>query len=541
MKKILSFSLAVLLGGAVMAQTVQEAKKLLNAEKYNSAATALHATLKTAPAQAEAWYLLTQAYIPQSKIKNIYDSLQLAPASVRTEPLFLAAYGDVLLQQNKKDSAQLLFANALKQTKEKDAAVLAAVANAHVTAANGDVQYAIELVNKAIKRDKRNANLYVLLGDAYRKAGNGSEAYKAYQEAINKDKNAAIAYYKMGQIFASQKNPDLYLDYYNKAIAADASFAPAYYGLYNHYFYYDVAKAMDYFKKYAALADASESNDYAYTDLLYLTKQYNPAIEQANKLLAANNKEPRLYKLIAYSQLALKDTASGLTYMQHYFAKAPDSVHIMKDFEIMGEIYAASSNKQDSAAWFFEKAVALEKDSTAKYAYYKKLADLYKDKADFSGQAKWLGAYYTGNAKATNIDLFNWGVAHYRAEEYKQADSVFGDYVTKHPEQGFGYYWQARSNALLDSDMSQGLAVPHYLKVIEMAEADMANETNRKWLAEAYKYIAAYKTNQEKDYTSAVDYFEKLLVVDPDNADAKKYIPILEKNIAATSAASDGK
>jgi tetratricopeptide (TPR) repeat protein len=541
MKKIFPFSLAVLLGGAAMAQTVQDAKKLIHTEKYNSAATALHATIKTDPAQADAWYLLTQAYVQQSKIKNIYDSLQKAPASVQTEPLFLVAYGDVLLQQAKKDSAQLLFTDALKQTKEKDATVLAAVAQAHVTAAAGDAQYAIELANKAIKRDKRNAEWYILLGDAYRKAGNGSEAYKAYSEAINKDNHSAIGYYKMGQIFASQKNPDLYLEYYNKALAADASFAPAYYGLYNHYFYYDVAKAMDYFKKYAALADASESNDYAYTDLLYLTKQYNPAIEQANKLLAANNKEPRLYKLIAYSQLALKDTASGLTYMQHYFAQAPDSVHIMKDFEIMGEIYAASTDKQDSAAWFFEKAVTLEKDSTAKYAYYKKLSELYRQKADFSKQAKWLGAYYTGNAKATNIDLFNWGVAHYRAEEYQQADAVFGDYVQKHPEQGFGYYWQARSNALLDADMSKGLAVPHYLKVIEMAEADTTNETNRKWLVEAYKYIAAYKTNQEKDYATAVDYFEKLLEVEPDNADAKKYITILEKNIAATSAAADGK
>ena len=83
--------------------------------------------------------------------------------------------------------------------------------------------------------------------------------------------------------------------------------------------------------------------------------------------------------------------------------------------------------------------------------------------------------------------------------------------------------------------------MPHYLKVIEMAEADTTNETNRKWLVEAYKYIAAYKTNQEKDYATAVDYFEKLLEVEPDNADAKKYITILEKNIAATSAAADGK
>jgi len=43
-------------------------------------------------------------------------------------------------------------------------------------------------------------------------------------------------------------------------------------------------------------------------------------------------------------------------------------------------------------------------------------------------------------------------------------------------------------------------------------------------------YYERYKTTQ-KDYAEAIDYFEKLLQVEPENANAKKYIEMLENNL----------
>jgi tetratricopeptide (TPR) repeat protein len=58
------------------------------------------------------------------------------------------------------------------------------------------------------------------------------------------------------------------------------------------------------------------------------------------------------------------------------------------------------------------------------------------------------------------------------------------------------------------------------------------NDANyKKWLIESYAYLAAYQTNVQKNYAEAVSYFEKVLQVDPENGDAKKYIAILEKNL----------
>jgi len=49
---------------------------------------------------------------------------------------------------------------------------------------------------------------------------------------------------------------------------------------------------------------------------------------------------------------------------------------------------------------------------------------------------------------------------------------------------------------------------------------------------EAYGYLAAYESNTKKDYREAITYFEKLLALDPNNADAKKYVDILKENLS---------
>lgn len=537
MKQIGILTIGLLCTGLLSAQSVKEAKQSFYYENYNTAATTLHQSLKSNPADADAWYWLTQTYAVQNKADKGRDTLAKAPADAQNAHLYKVAMGHLLLQQNKKEEAQVYFNDALKSTKEKNSEVLAAVARAHVETKAGDANYAIELINKAIKRDKKNETLYALLGDAYRKLNNGTEAFKAYKEAIDKEKNFAEAYHKLGKIFKTQKNADVYLEYFNQAIEADPNYAPAYYELYTHYFYYDAAKAMDYFNQYVAKSEPSIEHEYARTDLLYINKQYQEAIAKAKGLLQKEGEEApaRMYKLIAYSLQGLKDTAASLTYMNQYFAKEVDSNFVVKDYETMAELYATMDGMADSAAHYYQKAINLEKDSTTLYAYYQKVADLYKNTQNYSQQAKWMGKYYTNNSKATNVDLFNWGLAHYRAQEYQLADSVFGMYVAQHPDQGFGYYWQARSNALLDTNMAKGSAIPHYENLIRVIEKDTAaSDTDKKWLIEAYNYLAAYQTNTLKDYAAAIAYFEKVLEVDPGNEDAQRYIAILKKNLEAS-------
>jgi tetratricopeptide (TPR) repeat protein len=534
MKKLIFSNVLILAVTVVGAQSLEQANQHLYYERYASAENAFHQVLNSNPNNAEAWVGLTEAYLLQNEVDKLNDSITKAPSSVKSEPYYKVAQGSLLLQKNNVTEANNLFQEALDNTKEKDAGVLAAVAEAHIDAKSGDVNYAIELLNKTIKRNKKDASLYVLLGNAYRKLNNGTEAFKAYQQAIERNDKYAEAYHKTGEIFLTQKNAELYTEYFKKALAADPNYAPSLYQLYVYEFYRNPAKAMEYYKEYAAKSDVSIQNEYDLADLLYINKQYNAAVEKANAIINTQGEKakPRLYKLIGYSYAGQKDTAKAITYMQQYFAKEVDSNFIAKDYTSMGDFYSSQPGQDSLVIEYYTKALDKETDSTVLYEGYKKLAQLNKERKNFGGEAKWLGKFYTGNEKASNLDLFYWGIAHYKAENYPMADSVFAMYVAKYPEQGFGYYWQAKSKALQDKEMAQGLAVPVYEKLIEVLQKDTADANFKKWTVEAYGYLAAYKVNTEKNFQAAIDYFNKILAIDPENADAKKYIAMLEKNLA---------
>ena len=532
MKRLSSFSILLLTVCFAHAQSVQEAKKLMYFEKYFSASDMLHEILEKNNRNAEAWYLLTTCYVRNNKIKAIEDSFKLIPNDVDNIALIECAKGELELKKGKTEDAAVLFKNALLYSKEKDPFILSTVAQANIDLDSGNINYAIELLNKAIKKDKSNASLYIDLGNAYRKLRNGQEAYKAFNKALEIDPGNAEALYRLGLLFVSQNNPEEYLKYFYQATSKDTAYSPAWYALYYYFYFRDPNKALNYLQHYMASSDKSPENDFRMTDLLYLSKQYGAALKNAMSLLENKDStdDSRLYKLIAYSYNGLNDSVNALHYMRIYFSKAPDTSFILKDMETMGDFYSRFPEKSDSAAQYYARASCIEKDSLKRYEYYKTIAGLYKKIKDYRDQADWLGKYYKSNASATNTDLFNWGIATYLSGEYKSADSIFSSYATKYPEQTYGYYWAARSDAAIDTTMESGMAIPDYEKVIELTLKETPEQRNKKWLIEAYGYIAAYRANTQKNYKEAIDYLEKVIELDPGNESANSYIEILKKN-----------
>ncbi|MHA4844002.1 tetratricopeptide repeat protein [Flavitalea antarctica] len=543
MKFILLMGMLVLNQLCLFSQSVQDVANDIYHEKYKSAEDKAQAILTGNPNDGDAWYSLTQIYLAKDSVAKAKQKLLSAPAEVLSTPLLKAALGHIHLREGNKAEAKANFDYALKKTREKKPAVLHAVAKAQMDAKAGDPAYGLALINKALKRDKKNPALYVTMGDLYRKLGNGSESYRAYQNALEKDKNYVAAIYKIGKIFTSQDNKDMYLKYFKQAVSIDSLYAPALYDLYYYYYFRDVNVAQDYLRKYIASTDKSIEHDYMITDLMFASQQYDSALQNANKLMnmAGTNVEPRLLKLIAYSYKELKKPDSALAYMHRYFDVQTDTGFIVKDYEGMAEIYDSLPGMDDSASTYYQRALAMESDSVKALDYYKKIADLYHESGDFQKEALWLGKYHRNNPSPRNIDLFNWGIASYKASDYIAADSIFKMYQQGYPDQTFGYYWAARTNTAIDSTMEKGLAIPHYQKLIEIAEKDTADDTNKKHLIEAYGYLAAYEANIDKDFDDSILYFEKLLELDPGNEDAKKYLDILRKSLANQEASDKGK
>jgi tetratricopeptide (TPR) repeat protein len=204
---------------------------------------------------------------------------------------------------------------------------------------------------------------------------------------------------------------------------------------------------------------------------------------------------------------------------------------VAKDFELKANLLAKFPGNSDEVVASLQRAIEMDTVKANKVEYASQAAKFYKNLGDKSNEAKWLGRVYQLKEDPSNIDLYYWGVAHYSAEEYQKADSVFSVYTEKHPEHIQGFYWRAKSNALIDSTMENGLAVPYYEKVIEMASADTVQ--NKSLLIQAYGYIGAYQANVKKDYDTALTNFDKILQLDAGNTDAIRYRDILLKWVQA--------
>jgi len=325
---------------------------------------------------------------------------------------------------------------------------------------------------------------------------------------------------------------DVFMEYYTKAINADPEFGQVYYQLYYYYYFKDVNKASDNLQKFIAHTDTDPRITYLLADMYYISKKYKESIAEAQKILVTEGEKsnPRLYKLLAYSYDALNNPQTAGQNLKKYFEVASDTTYAPEDFELMARLSDQNKQNEEAAIWY-EKAVMMQKDTAKKAAIVRKLITYNKSQKLYQKQDYWFDQLSSLKVPMNNVDIFSWGVADYNAQNYVKADSIFGLYAAKYPDQTFGYYWRARTNAAIDSAMETGIAVPHYEALIKVAEKDTLNANNRKWLIQAYGYIAAFKVNKEKMYTDALTYYDKILQLDPANVDAEKYKGILEKMI----------
>ncbi len=531
-KRILSSLLLFLFLGETFSQTTSEGIKQFNYTRYQSAIETLQKVTAKDPAQTEAWYWLIRALLAKEEIKSAEISYKTIPENLHEQPLYKVISGMMALQLSDTTRAFNSFQSALGTGRKKDPFIQRAIAEVNIEADKGNLSYALELLNEAEKKDRKNPAIALCKGDAYRKLYNGSEAFRNYKEAVDLDKTNPLGYYKIGKIYQSQNNEAVFSEYYENAIKADPAFAPVYFQLYYYYYFKDVNKALAYLQKYIANTDQEVKNSYLLTDLYFVSQKYKESVGEGEKLLLSegDHVKPRIYKLLAYCYHEMKEDTRAENNLKQYFEKDADSNFTAKDFELMADISDKNKHPEDATIWY-EKAFLLEKDSKQKTDLVRRLAGFYKKNKQYDKQAYWLGQLNNLHVNLTNVDIFNWGIANYNARNYQMADSTFGIYETKYPDQVFGYYWRAKSNAAMDTAMETGIAIPHYENLIKVGLKDSANANTRKWLIQAYGYIAAFKVNKEKEYTEALACYDKILQLDPGNDDAEKYKGILEKMI----------
>ena len=553
-KTTITFLIAVLLAiTGIKAQTLQEGINHLNADRFKSAIAVFEKLIATNPNNIDAIYWMGQTYFDDD---NNTAGRQLYEKALQTNgnaPLILVGLGHADLLDKKTNEARQRFEAAITASRGKkgdDPMILYAIGRANVDAKAGDVAYAIEKLEAAALKDPKNAELFVQLGNAYRKARpgeGGGQAYTNYKKALELNPSYAVADIRLAKLFETQKNWELVLQYLNEAVGRDTKFAPAYYELYWYYFgKLDFNEAENQLKKYidSKLPESDIQDQYLYGQLCWARKDYDCALQKATSVVTAlgSAAKPKVYKLLAYTYFDKKDYTNAKKYVDMYFAKEKPEGFIALDYKLKADILSQTGGTPEDVYNTYIQGVTVDTILTSKIDFLKQGAEYFKAKGDSESRNK------EGDIRLAIIklkpnpgqrDFFDAGFAFYQGKNYVRSDSVFTYYTQKWPDETFGWQWKFNSQKAMDTTMEKGLAVETGLKYLEVLEKDTVK--NKTSIINTAGYLAQYYANVVKDKDKAIVYLEKMLALDPNNEAIKNNLNILKKVPAPkTGTASKG-
>jgi len=216
-----------------------------------------------------------------------------------------------------------------------------------------------------------------------------------------------------------------------------------------------------------------------------------------------------------------------------FFNDSDNADYSYLDYRYYGALLSALK-KYDRAVMEYGKA--LEKDSTQNDVW-REISDAYEQDNNYARAIIAYQKYYDSldQDKKAPETLFQLGRLYYgqgtstdtlavrpadRKAALQAADSVFTLVSEQAPGSYLGELWRARTNSAMDPETTEGLAKPHYEKVVDILLAKNEPKYNSA-LIECYSYLGYYYL-LKSDYPASKEYWNKILAIDPTNATAKK-------------------
>lgn len=510
---------AVLFTNTLKAQNLEDGKRLFFYEKYKSAKDVFSQMANN----VDAAYWLGQILIATEDIAGAKTLYQQTLSANPNSPLLIAGMGHIELIEGKTQDARQRFETAISLSQGKNVPVLNAIGFANVDVKAGDADYAIDKLKLATTiKGMKDPDVYINLGDAYKKNVDGGLAQTAYESALGLNKNYARASYKIGRIYQTQgaSQEEIFMRYYNEAIAKDASFAPVYYNLYDYYYKTNVIKSGEYLEKYLIAKGDDEPNACYYrVSMKYAQGLFAETISGAdNCIAAAATPYPNLYGLKAYAYNRLQDSLNAKLAFDEYFKKQKPEKIGAGDYATYANVLLKFPGNDSVASIYTDKAVSLDSTEAGKVAILKGAAEYFETKKRFDAAAVWYNKVLSVKKNLTKTDIYNAGYNYFRSGNYSTAITVFNMYNQKFPEDAFGYYMNGKANWAIDSTMAQGLANPSFEKAIQVGMVDSVKYKGQ--IIGSCRYFVAYYANIKRDKASAIAYCDKILSLEPTDAEA---------------------
>ena len=442
------------------------------------------------------------------------------------------------------------FDELVKGKNKKNVSLLVAIGNAYLE--NEKIAEAKDYAERAMKVDSKSAVTCMFAGDVALAEKNVGTACGYYEQAILFDEDSFEAYYKYARAYIGV-NPQLSVDKlmelkskHPEEINVDRELAVAYYQMGKN----SLAKqSYDEFMQ----RGTPEKSDYGrYAMLLYLNKDYAKSLEMTEKGVSMDPESHLLRRLKMYNLYELKSYDEGLKAADVFFQDPENPDYVYLDYLYRARLYFLHGD-QDLAIAEFNKALEADKDK--EHPDIAKEASQAYEKWQNYPEAIRMYQLYLGGLKGgeENVsDLFLFGRLYYMAagslvapadstaagnaavaavdtiqkKAYLvEADTIFAQVSERVPDNYLGYFWRARTNAMLDPETTQGLAKPYYEKALSVLEQNP--NASKSLLIECQSYLAYYYI-QVKDFEQSKIYWNKNLAIDPENATAKQALEWIE-------------
>lgn len=501
-------------------QTLKDAIKMTDNERFESAAEVFKKLLQAEPKNGDYYFYYGENYFKDEGLNNAMNIYKKGTELIPSNPLNYVGLGKVQWYANNSTDANSNFYKAMTLSQSKNATVLMKIAEAYIKAENKNLTEAIKLLNQAMQLEPKNPEVYILMGDALLEQSpqNGSQAITNYEKATDLDKTSVKAILRIGQLYGKARNYTLALEYYQKAIDTDSTFAPAYREKAEIYFKaqkFDLA--ISNYRKYLTLNDNLSARN-RYGSFLFVNKNYKDAITEIGEIQKEDTNNIYFYRILAYSYYETGDYANGLINSNKFFEKAGTEFKLLaSDYEYYGKLLSKTGN--DSLA-IIQLNKAMQIDTTKTELYGEIGAVFYKMRKYPEAIENYEKKIAAGKGVNAN-DYFGIGRAAYYSLNFGKADTAFAQITVSNPDLPLGYIWRAKANVQLDPKNETWLAKPYYEQFIEKVKPE-ETEQYKKDLIQAYEYLG-YHYVITKDFALAKTYFGKLKELDPNNEKQKGF------------------
>lgn len=534
MNKLKLFVLALSLGTAAQAQTLQDANRKTENERYDLARKDYQKLVQADPTSVENAFFFGNFYALIGEKDSAIIMWRKAGSINLEDKLGMVSAAKALYFQGDTTTAGQQFCEIIKKTKRKNPVVFHRIAETYATGPLKNLKLAESYLRDAVRLDPKNLDAYVLLGDVLlaQSSSNASQATEQYNNALAIDPNSAKVIVRKAQIYQRVQNYKLANEEYKKAQAADPNYAPAYRQnaelniLFDQY-----AAAIESWEKYLKLNDTDEAR-YRYASSLFGGKQYCDVLPQVERI--EKNGFTNLYtkRMLFYSLYECNEAGDSLKYVRaldesnNFLKIVPKDKIISTDYKYRGMIYDKLGQEDKTIEQYY---LAASIDTAKAAEYLSDIAKLYSEKKDYPK----LIEVYTKKmdqypSKMEAIEYYDFGRAYYFGpKDYKMADSIFGRLVAMNPAFAGGHFWQARARVQLDLDPKTRtyLAQPQYEAFLAaLTPEDLASGAYKAYIIEASKYLGDYYVNSPmKDKAKADTMWNKVLELDPEDPQAKAY------------------